>query len=164
MKINIEELESIPDKTITLNFNEKISELENDSPVSGTLTISSTGYGAEVEGHVATDIVLECDRCLERFTYHIDVDIDEKFVKDRIISEERNEIELTSEDFVEELKGSKEIDVTDLVYQSIILNVPTKKLCDIECEGTEEYQKLIKEKPIDPRLEIFKKLSDKMDK
>lgn len=61
---------------------------------------------------------------------------------------------------MEELKGSKEIDMTDLIYQSIILNIPTQKLCKKECQGTEEFQRLTVEKSIDPRLQIFKNLSN----
>lgn len=85
MKINLEELESIPE--LAFSFNEAISELNNNCPVTGKITVSSKDYGVEIKGQVETDIILECDRCLKNFKYHINLDIDEKFVKDSLISE-----------------------------------------------------------------------------
>ena len=40
-----------------------------------------------------------------------------------------NEIELKNDNFVVELNNEGEIDITDLVYQSVILNLPSQKLC-----------------------------------
>jgi len=141
---------------MTLEFNEKIEELNSENTVKGVLTASLISGGVRLEGHVETDLVLECDRCVEKYPYHADVDIDEIYVSGSLST--AKELELNESHFVEELRGKKEIDVTDLVYQSIILNIPSKRLCNEECPGSEGLQNM--EKPIDPRLEIFKKLSE----
>ena len=49
----------------------------------------------------------------------------------------------------------KEIDIYDLLYQSVILNLPNKKVCGINCKGKEF---LSEENMIDPRLEVFKNI------
>ena len=158
MKISLEELSDAPENTITLGFHEVIEQLDNNKPVDGEITACLIPGGVKVEGHVETDLNLECDRCLENYPYHVDIDIDEIFIKGNLSS--AKEIEISHENFVEELKGRSEIDITDLVYQSIILNTPSKKLCQEECPGTEELQQIQSEKPLDPRMEIFKKLYD----
>jgi uncharacterized protein len=157
LKIKLEDLENNPENKITLDFDEVISELENDKPVTGTVTVMLTPYGVEVTGSVETDLNLECDRCLKIFPYHLKIDINEELTKENIVNPETKEYEITRGNFVEELKGRKEIDVTDIIYQDIILNIPGKKLCDEKCEGTEELQENKSEKQLDPRMQAFKK-------
>ncbi|MFH0702610.1 MAG: YceD family protein [bacterium] len=161
MKINIEELANLPENQITLNFHETISDLNNNTPINGVIIAYLTSYGVKIEGNIETDMILECDRCLKSYSCHININIDEKFVKDSIILEGTRDLELTNENFVEELDNRSEIDITDLVYQYIILNLPGKKLCYSECPGTEEIQKLKTEKSLDPRLEVFKNILEK---
>jgi uncharacterized protein len=156
LKISLEELSNSPDKTVTLEFDEVIGELNNNAPVKGQVTAMLISGGVKIEGHVETEITLDCDRCLESYPYYVDIDIDEIFVKDELSS--AKEVELKQENFVEELKGRTKIDVTDLVYQTIILNIPTKKLCQEECTGSEELLELQADEETDPRLEIFKNL------
>lgn len=160
MKLNIDELENMPEKLITYTYHELIKELNNGITADGLITAYSTGYGIRIEGHIETDIELECDRCLEAYSYHVNIDIDETFIKDGLMSESIKELELTKENFVEELNGREDIDITDLVYQSILLNIPTKKLCNVECNGSEEFRIFQTEENIDPRMEVFKTFSD----
>ena len=158
MKINIEDIANSAEGKITIDFQEKINELENNEIVRGIISIEITSYGVKVEGHVETEVTLECDRCLKSYKSLIQADIDEKFVKEKIVSDDVKELEIKKDNFVEELNGRTDVDITDLVYQSIILNLPNKKLCDINCQGSEELKKIQSEKLIDPRLEIFKKI------
>jgi uncharacterized protein len=160
LKINLEDLENNPDGQMTFNIDEIISELGNDKPVVGTITVNSSEYGVEISGLVETDVVLECDRCLNKYPYHIKIDIDEVLIKEDIVPPNTKEFEITGENFVEELKGRKEIDMTDLIYQDIILNMPGKKLCAEECPGSPELQKVKSETNLDPRMQVFKNMLD----
>jgi len=157
LKINLEDLENNPESKTTVSFNEVIKELENDKPVTGTVTVMLTPYGVEVTGLVETDMILECDRCTKTFPYHLKIDVNEELTRDNIVDPETKEFEITKGNFIEELKGRKEIDVTDIIYQDIILNIPGKKLCDEKCEGLEELQKIKSDKQPDPRMQAFKK-------
>lgn len=161
MKIYLDELENNPENQLTLEFNEIIDELGNNQKITGSITASLTTYGVDVKGFIETDLNLECDRCLKSYTYHVNIDFDEKFIRDNLASDETKEIEITKENFVEELHGRKEIDITDLIYQSIILNIPSKKLCDVECPGNEAFQKLKDDISLDPRMQVFKKYHHK---
>lgn len=160
MKVNIEELENIPDKQITCEFRETINELDNGRAVIGLITFTIAGSRIRVKGHVETDINLECDRCLISFPYHVDIDIDESFIKGNL--EPAKEFELTSDSFIEELAGRKDIDLNDLVHQAIILDIPGKKLCNTECKGF-EGNKDIDTVKTDPRMNIFKTISEQIN-
>ena len=160
MKINIKELLNLPEKALDITFQERIKELENNTAVDAILNVAVTAYGVNIKGHVKTGLKLVCDRCLAEYDYNIDVDVDEDYVTESIISGEHKEYELTKGQFIEELKGRDEIDITDFLYQTIILEIPQKKICKDTCKGSESYQKIISEKYIDERLEVFKSFSE----
>jgi len=160
--VNIEELESSTEKELEYKIEEIIPELENNTPVKANLTVTSKGDTIFINGTVETTLQLECDRCLKVFDYNLKLDIDETFLKGHLIGENTREFEIKNGNFIEDLGGSIEIDLNDLIYQSIIINVPNKKLCDINCEGLEESAQYVKEKAEDPRLQIFKDLKDKL--
>lgn len=164
MIINIDKIEDLPNKTLLIDFNQVISDLETTKPVTGNLKITATGFGVNIKGLLSTEIDLECDRCLKKYTEKIEFEVDEDFVKEPVFDENQTECMLTSENFVEELNNKKEIDLTDFVYQSVILNLPNKKLCSINCPGSDEYFTSQKEEEIDPRLEIFKEITNKIKK
>ncbi len=162
MIIDIEELENLPDREMNLQIDEIIKDIDEGTPVKGVVNVMSNGSSITITGNIEADIVLECDRCLKKFTDHIKLNMDETFVKGKIIEDDKSEVELKSENFIEELGNSNEIDVSDLIYQSIILNIPNKKLCDKNCAGSEEYQQLQNQELVDPRLQVFKDISKKM--
>jgi len=83
---------------------------------------------------------------LKEFLHHVAIDIDEKFVKGKIIEDNIKEYEIKNENFFEELGEVTEIDLTDLIYQNIILNIPIQKLCDLNCKGSEEASNYVKKK------------------
>ena len=111
----------------------------------------------EVSGNVKGQVTLECDRCLNKFVHKLDFDINETYAKNSLYDEYGSELELSSGQFITDLNGEDEIDVYDLLYQSVILSLPNKKVCGINCnEGLfvsdEEY------KPHDERMDIFKNI------
>jgi uncharacterized protein len=112
----------------------------------------------EARGHADGKVTLECDRCLNKFVQNLDFDIDELYSKGSLVSDYENsdkEFEIKDGQFITDLNGEKEIDIYDLLYQSVILNFPNKKVCGINCKG-KEY--LSHEGNNDPRLEVFKNL------
>ena len=103
-------------------------------------------------------VKLECDLCLKEFEQKLDFDIDELYSKRRLINDSElsgQEIEIKDGQFVIDLDGADEIDIYDLLYQSVILNLPNKKVCGINCKGGE----FLKEENLsDPRLDVFKNI------
>ena len=153
--IAIDTIENSTNKTISVDFNEKIDGLDCVTPVSAQLTFQSLGEFIEVEGNVKTIVKLQCDRCLENFDYKLDFDIDEMFAKQALLEDYGPEYELKDGQFVTDLNGCDEIDIYDLLYQSVILNLPNQKVCGINCMGkdfpTEDSMS-------DPRLDVFKNI------
>ena len=153
--ILIDDIEKNAEKTLHYEFSDEIKEL--DCKVDADLEFKSLGDFIEVKGHVQGVIPLECDRCLNKFDYNLDFDIDETFAKYSLYNEYAQEVELQPGQFITDLNGKKDIDVYDLLYQSVILQLPNKKVCGINCnEGLfvsdEEF------KPHDERMDIFKNI------
>ena len=128
--IEIEDIERAPGKTLHYEYDGEISELSGCN-IQADLELKSMGDFIEVKGNVCGTIELECDRCLNKFNYDLDFDIDETFAKHSLYEEYSQEVELKSGQFVTDLDGAKEIDIYDLLYQSVILALPNKKVCGI---------------------------------
>ena len=154
--VKIKDIENEPNKILKRDFRFEIEELS--ASVESSLVFKSLGEFIEVKGNVKGNINLECDVCLSPFVQELDFDINEMYAKTTLYGEYGNDIELKSGEFVTDLNGANEIDIYDLLYQSVILALPNKKVCGINCsEGLfvtdEEYQ------PVDERLEIFKNVN-----
>ena len=153
--ISVEELENTPSKTLEFHFDEKIKELDCVTPIKSDLEIKSLGEFIEISGNIKGVLKLECDLCLKEFEYELDFDIDEMFAKNALLEDYGQELELKEGQFVTDLEGADEIDIYDLLYQSVILNLPNKKVCGINCNGKE----FLKEEDLtDPRLDVFKNI------
>ena len=153
--ISVDTIENADNKTLTVDFEEIIDGLECVEPVKAHLTIQSLGEFIEIKGNVKTIVKLQCDRCLENFDYKMDFDIDEMFAKNALLEDYGQEYELKDGQFVTDLNGQDSIDIYDLLYQSVIINLPNQKVCGINCKGkdfpTEENMS-------DPRLDVFKNI------
>ena len=154
-KISIQELENTPSKSLDFHFEDKIEGLNCVTPVISDLEIKSLGEFIEVSGNVKGCVKLECDLCLNEFDYNFDFNIDEMFAKKALLDDYGQELELKEGQFVTDLDGADKIDIYDLLYQSVILNLPNKKVCGINCNGN----KFLKEENLsDPRLDVFKNI------
>jgi len=157
--IKIEDIENAPNKTILLEFEENIEEIASKNPIKANLEITSLGDYIQIQGEVQGSVTLECDLCLKEYEYELDFEIDEIFVKNSMMEEYGADTELKDGQFVTDLYGSKDIDIYDLLYQSVILDLPNKKVCGINCK--EGSFALDNETETDPRLAIFKDIKVK---
>ena len=154
-KILIEDIEKEPNKTMFYEFNEFMEEFGCN--ISADLELKSLGQFIEVSGTAQGKLKLICDRCLQEFDYNLDIDIEETFAKHSLQDEYSSEFELQRGQFVIDLNGEKEIDIYDLLYQSVILALPNKKVCGINCNedmfvSDENYQAQ------DSRMDVFKNI------
>ena len=154
-KINITELENTKNKYMSLEFHDFIEGLELVKPLDAKLEVTSLGDFIEVRGNVKGIVKLVCDFCLKEFEYKLDFDIDETYAKNALSDSYGEEIELKDGQFVTDLFGVDEIDICDLLYQSVILNIPNQKVCGINC-NRDDFQS--EDDMDDPRLEVFKNL------
>ena len=154
-KILIEDIEKEPNKTLFYKFNEFMEEFGAD--IFANLTLKSLGQFVEVSGTAQGKLKLICDRCLNEFDFDLDIEIDETFAKQSLQDEYSQEFELQRGQFITDLNGEKEIDIYDLLYQSVILALPNKKVCGINCNedmfmSDENYHEH------DSRMDIFKNI------
>ena len=152
-KILIEDIEKEPNKTMFYEFDEYMEEFGAD--IYADLELKSLGQFIEVSGTAQGKLKLTCDRCLQEFDYDLDIDIQETYAKHSLQDEYSQEFELQRGQFIIDLNGEKEIDIYDLLYQSVILALPNKKVCGINCnEGMFVSEDDIKIH--DDRMDVFK--------
>jgi len=134
MKISIDELTLQPSrirKDLPVGaYGEEIILLE---PVRIRVNLQKSGEKVYVHGSVETAVELTCCRCLERFSYGIDTDIDLVY-QPAEHSEEQNE--QLGRDDLKTIKYSEPVlDLDDDARQAIHLAVPFKPLCRDGCQG-----------------------------
>lgn len=153
--VSIESIENAKNGVLEYKFFDKIKEVNSKEPIEAFLKLTNLGEFIEVSGNVKGTLILQCDVCLEDFEYKIDFDIDEMYAKRALSESYAQETEIKDGDFITDLNGAENIDIYDLLYQSVILNLPNKKVCGINCKGREF---LSKEDTTDPRLDVFKNI------
>ncbi len=153
--VTIDEIENSDEKTVYYDFNQTIEGINSIGPISAGLTLKSLGEFIEVCGNVKGTLKLECDLCLKEFEYKLDFNLDEIFAKHALLDEYGQETEIKDGQFITDLNGENKIDIYDLLYQSVILNLPNKKVCGINCNG----DNFLKEEELsDPRMDVFKNI------
>ena len=165
MKISIDEIKNSKNQSLKVAFNNEVKDLATDSPVFADLVFSAYSSYINVKGQIVANVKLVCDRCLKEFVEKIEVDVDETYtlsgLKSATEAHSGQEIELKDGDFVTDLNGEDSVDVEDLIYQSVTLNIPNPCVCDINCIGDPEMEKYIKKEVSDPRLDVFKNIKIK---
>lgn len=111
-----------------LTFTEDDELANNDSyqiePVQVTGTIVRNGNEFSLDLHYESTWTYVCGRCLKDTPYVIEGDVKRSIVKDQIDGDD----DIV---FVE----STVIDLYDVIYNDIVLNLPGQVLCDDECKG-----------------------------
>ncbi len=158
MKVSVDEIENSPNQTLETSFNGNIKGLETEGPVVAELVFKCLGQCINVNGRIVANVKLICDRCLNEFCQKLELPVDETYMQGAFNDGENKEIELKDGDFVIDLYDQTDIDVDDLLYQTLILNLPNPSVCDINCNGDAEMEKYIKKEISDPRLEVFKNM------
>lgn len=137
MKINLHELNSMPQRRLRFNFSECLSVDGAVKPVAGELMVASSVGGIRLMGAVQTLLKLTCHVCLRPYFHALNVEIDEQFAyldpneKDSAPREK----ELQRDDFFEPLPEDGCLDIDDVVYQAVTLASPVFCRCGEECPG-----------------------------
>ena len=70
-----------------------------------------------ISGNIKTTLELQCSRCLQNFSYKVDIDFDEKFSNNY---KEDEDITLVEGDI---------IDISEVIVNNVISTLPIKRLC-----------------------------------
>lgn len=158
--IKIEDIENSLNKDFAIEFNDEIEGIKSDGPIQASLVATILGEFIKIQGSITGTAILECDLCLDEYNYDLDIEVDELYAKNALLDEYGAETELKEGQFVTDLGGSGEIDIYDLLYQSVILDFPNKKVCGINCKGnTFLSEDEIPQSEADPRLAVFKTIN-----
>lgn len=164
MLVNLEDLEQSKNGILNFDFEDTPEGVDLAEPAHAVFCVKKLGGGfIEITGKINAKINAVCDNCLKNFIYEIETDVEETYAENTLYEEYTGEIEIKDNFFAIDLNGAKEIDLTDLMYQSLILALPNKFVCDINCNGDETIQKFVKNEFHDPRLEIFKTIKTEKD-
>ena len=163
MNIEIDDKRNAPEQTLSVNFDKIIDALDEKKPIHAKITFKLLGNIVIATGKITGEITSTCVRCLKEFNRKIDIDLNEKYMLGHLFDGADGEIELKENNFLEELGDKKEIDIEDLIYQSVTLNSPNQIVCDINCGGGEILEKYLKKEISDPRLEVFKNIKLEKD-
>ena len=163
MYISIDDIKKAPEQTLRVEFEDVIKELDEDNSIQADITLKLLGNIVTATGKIKGEIKSTCVRCLKEFNRKVDIKLNEKFMLGTLYNGMDGEIELKENNFLEELGDKNEIDIEDLIYQSVILSSPNQIVCDINCVGDEILEKYVKKEISDPRLEVFKNIKLEKD-
>lgn len=118
------------EKEIPSTFVESAPEIEKTiGSIGAKLTVANTGEGYLVTGDLSLDVMLRCSRCLKPFEATLKASVEETFFSHPQTEDE--EWPWNDETVIE----GNEIDITSLIEQSILMDIPMKTVCQEDCPG-----------------------------
>ncbi|MGE5552381.1 MAG: YceD family protein [Betaproteobacteria bacterium] len=151
MRVNVGRISR--DKGACLEFavEERIGPLEAPGgsvvftrPVSVSGTVTNTGKCFVVQGTIATDAELVCDRCLEKFRRELEVPFEAEFFRQGHESgggrwgEGRDSLRQEEKAFLADngyLFRGEDLELAEAVREELSLALPMRKLCRENCAG-----------------------------
>lgn len=134
-------------------FNDGIEEIAFKSPVRIDGEFAMIDNVLNLKAVVSAELELTCSRCLQKFTYPIEIKINEKFSNEEV-NKDDDAIFINSD----------VLDITEIIDNNIIMALPIKRLCNENCKGLcQECGTNLnfstckcKKEDVDPRLEKLK--------
>lgn len=165
MIINLKKFFSGDDVSIDIDYSFSIKDVEVDgcfpfvSPVRVKGKLTAFAGSAELEAVLEYDFSMPCNRCMEQTLTKFSQKVSHNLVR-TLNSEEDSDSYIQVENEL--------IDLDELLYSDIILELPVKYICKQDCKGLcphcgvnlNKQSCHCSDNQTDPRLEILKKLID----
>ena len=87
-----------------------------------------------LEGHVRTELELECSRCVEPYRFPIDASFDQRYLPASEASTDA-ESEVEEDDLETSFYSDDQIDLSQMMREQFYLALPMKPLCREDCKG-----------------------------
>jgi len=102
--------------------------------VEGKAKLIHISQGVLVQCKLNTEVKLMCSRCLDTFLFPISFTAEEEFLP---ISDVSSDLTLSSSEQSEEftIDNKNILDLSELIRQYTLLNLPMKPLCRPDCSG-----------------------------
>ena len=168
----IVDVSEIEESTRPFEFSISPGELDLEDPTFRlTGDIRATGQilkrtaQIDLQGSISAPAEIDCMRCLEPVSHVLAIDFDVNFVTPEHFASDK-EREVSPEDLDTDVLDSDRIELTTLIREQILLNLPEQLFCRPDCKGLclkcGANRNLIdckcKEKEIDPRWAALKDL------
>jgi len=137
MKIDLTDIARTPGAHATHSFEEPLTrdpDVDLAAPARGSFTVTNTGRLLVLRGSLAAQVRLSCARCLEPLTVGIEAPLSEEFSA-RPPAESLEEGTIDVEEPAHAAFHENLLDLTELVRQNIIVNLPIRPLCRESCAG-----------------------------
>lgn len=141
MKLDLSEIARIPGSYAEHDIDLTLREVEGmtlTKPIRGTLYASSTGSVLLLEGAVDTEVMMVCARCGVEYPQPVHAEFQEDFVvrpPQTPGQGPRLEEEETALDARLFFEGTLDLNLDELLRQSILVALPLKALCADTCQG-----------------------------
>jgi uncharacterized protein len=110
-------------------------EVKLTHPIEGAIRLIHTTEGVLVSGQLHTEVELTCSRCLESFSIAVDFTLEEEFRPTIDISTGAKLPSIDGEDEATRIDSQHIIDLREVMRQDILLALPTRPLCKLDCAG-----------------------------
>lgn len=114
---------AVSPKEIGLEENEEFSHI-----IHITHHINKVGHEVFIKADVETALSLQCDVCLDSFLSDVKITVDVILTSDSDLSEREDDVYLVPD-------VTSEVDITDSIRQSLLIEIPFQKKCRPDCKG-----------------------------
>lgn len=110
---------------------------EVKGPIKGSVKLIHTNRGVLAQGELDVDVRLICSRCLDSFWCHLAFPVEEEFLTTTDVSS-GVPLSLAEEPDEFTIDEKNILDLSELIRQYTLLNLPMKPLCRPDCPGIKE--------------------------
>lgn len=152
--IKLEELRTKPNQTQKFSYTaSEVEDVKLLSPVEIEGEISFVEDEVFVRGNYKAKVVTPCVKCLKDVEIALDGEYDGHYSDENAYKKHMDSLKKEcdiKENYLDEAVHG-EIDITNLVREFIILDMPPYPVCEPECDGLEELERYSKKDDVDPR-------------
>lgn len=157
------------EENLNIHTSDEAFEIERDikleKPVNITGSIYATEDGVHLNAELTYEYIENCARCLTEFSQKIETVLSAKIIEK---SNQQIEEEDDEEDIIYYNSRDRQLQIEDIIMNSIVLSLPMKSICNENCKGLcakcgvdlNVEQCNCTKQDIDPRLEKLKNLFD----
>jgi uncharacterized protein len=102
--------------------------------VEGSAELSEALLEIRVKGHLATEMEIACDRCLEPANFPIDADFD-LIYRPEAASPEGDEVAIGGKEVEIGFYRDPGLELADVVREQVLLLLPMQRVCSENCKG-----------------------------
>jgi uncharacterized protein len=111
-----------------------LDEYPLTQPLTGQVRLTRVPDGVLIQGALATEVELDCSRCLARFRLPVTVQLDEQYHPTIDITT-GEPLPLPTDEMAFTIDEAHEVDLTEALRQNLLVILPMQPLCQKACKG-----------------------------